>query len=44
MISFKSIMKACKNYLEQSEFENKDFFNKSKLEKVLDMIRDQIYI
>ena len=37
-------MKACQNYIEQSDFENKDFFNKTKLEKLLDSIRDQVYV
>mmetsp|Transcript_32138 Transcript_32138/g.31451 ORF Transcript_32138/g.31451 Transcript_32138/m.31451 type:complete len:180 (+) Transcript_32138:334-873(+) len=43
MLSLKSILKACENYLEQSDFENRDFFNKSKLDKILDQIRDAIY-
>ena len=44
MISFKSILKACEAYLESCDFENRDFFNKTKLDRILDQIRDQIYV
>ncbi|CDW87512.1 ef hand family protein [Stylonychia lemnae] len=42
-ISIKTILKSCQNYVDQCEIEHKDFFNKSKSDKIIDEIRDYIY-
>lgn len=44
MLSFKSILKGCQNYIDQCEFDHKDFFNKSKIDKILDDVRDAVYV
>jgi len=44
MLTFKSLLKACSLYIEQCDLDQKDFFNKSKLERMLDEARDAFYL
>ena len=44
LLSFKSLLLGCQHYLDQSELEVRDFFNKSKLDKIIDDIRDYAYL
>lgn len=43
LLSFKSILKACQNYIDQSDIDHRDLFNKSKAERILDEVRDYFY-
>ena len=44
MISFKSLFQACQNYLDQSDIDSRDTYNKSKIDKIIDDIRDFLYL
>jgi len=43
MISFKSVLAGCQNYLDQAEIELRDTYNKTKMDKIIDDVRDYIY-
>ena len=43
MISFKSVLAGCQNYLDQAEIEVRDTYNKTKMDKIIDDVRDYIY-
>ena len=42
-MSFKSVMIGCQNYIDQSEIEIRDVYNKTKMDKIIDDVRDYIY-
>jgi hypothetical protein len=43
LLSFKSVMIGCQNYIDQSEIEIRDVYNKTKMDKIIDDVRDYIY-
>lgn len=42
MINFKSLLNGCEQFIQQSDLEHVDFFNKTKLDKILDEVRDNL--
>ena len=43
LLSFKSVMIGCQNFLDQAEIEVKDVYNKTKMDKIIDDVRDYVY-
>ena len=44
MVSFKSLIDACQNYVDQCEIDARDSFHRTKMDKIIDDIRDYMYI
>jgi hypothetical protein len=44
LLSYKQLIAGCHNYIDQCDIESKDVFNKPKMEKIMDDIRDFIYL
>ena len=44
MVSFKSLVDACQTYVDQCEIESRDSFHRSKMDKIIDDVRDYLYI
>ena len=43
-MNFKSLLKGCQTYIAQSDIDHKDFFNRTKGDKILDDLRDSILL
>jgi hypothetical protein len=43
LLSLKSVMIGCQNFLDQAEIEVKDVYNKTKMDKIIDDVRDYVY-